>query len=102
MCCFHFICSEMKKKTLTRFPSMYQNKLQEEGVQDVVNMNIVKSEPFGDLVDQDFSQFDEINYQDPHCHIENDGTSGVEYLNDSEDTETKLLQFPAYVTNISR
>ena len=30
---------------------MYQNKLQEEGVQDVVNMNIVKSEPFGDLVD---------------------------------------------------
>ena len=51
MCCFHFICSEMKKKTLTRFPSMYQNKLQEEGVQDVVNMNIVKSEPFGDLVD---------------------------------------------------
>ena len=30
---------------------MYQNKLQEEGVQDVVNMNKVKSEPFGDLVD---------------------------------------------------
>ena len=65
-------------------------------------MNKVKSEHFGDLVDQDFSQSDEINNQDPHCHIENDGTSGVEYPNDSEDTETKLLQFPAYVTNISR
>ena len=31
---------------------MYQNKLQEQGVQDVVNINKVKFEPHDDLVDR--------------------------------------------------
>ena len=36
---------------------MYQNNLQEERVQDVVNVNKIKSDPFGDLTDQNFLQF---------------------------------------------
>ena len=55
-------------------------------------MNKIKFEPYGDLVDQAFSQFNEnlINNQDPHSQIENDETSGAGYCNanDSEDTET--------------
>ena len=36
---------------------MYQNKLQKKGVQDIVSTNKIKFEPYGDLVDQFFSQF---------------------------------------------
>ena len=59
-----FIRSEMK--SFSGFPPMYQNKLQEEGVQDIVNINKMKFEPYGDLVDQAFSQFNKnlINNQD--------------------------------------
>ena len=47
-------------------------------VQDVVNMNKMKFEPCGNLVDQAFSQFIEnlINNQDPHSQIENDENQG--------------------------
>ena len=38
---------------------MYQNKLQEKGVQDVVHRNKIKFEPNDDLVDQAFSEFNE-------------------------------------------
>ena len=76
---------------------MYQNKLQEQGVQDVANINKITFEPHGDLVDQVFSQFNEalINNQDLHRQTENDETPGKEYSNEnnSEDPETKLLQF---------
>ena len=30
---------------------MYQSELQKQGVQDAVNMNEIKFEPYGDLVD---------------------------------------------------
>ena len=55
---------------------MYQIKLQEEGVQDVANINQVKLEPNGDLVDQAFLQFNKnlINNQDTQSQIENDET----------------------------
>ena len=76
-------------------PQLYQNKLQEQGVQDVVNRNKIKFEPYGDLVDQFFSQFNEnlINNQDPHSQIENDEIPEVEYPNenDSEDTERNKI-----------
>ena len=56
-------------------------------------MNKTKLEPYGDLGDQAFSQFNEnsINNQDPHSQIENEETPDAEYSNenDSEDTETK-------------
>ena len=47
-------------------------------VQDVVNMNKMKFEPCGNLVDQAFSQFIEnlINNQDPQSQIENDENQG--------------------------
>ena len=71
---------------------MYQNKLQEQRVQDAVNRKKIKFEPYGDLVHQGFSQFNEnsINNQDPQSHIENNETPGGKYANeiDSEDTET--------------
>ena len=43
-----------EKEPLSGFPPMYQNKLQEQGVQDVVNINKIKFEPYGDLVKQAF------------------------------------------------
>ena len=52
---FHLFRDE--KELLSSFSPMYQNKLQEEeeeGVQNVVNINKVKFEPHGDLVYQAF------------------------------------------------
>ena len=46
------------KELLSGFPPIYQKKLLEEGVQDIVNINKRKFEPYDDLVDQAFSQFD--------------------------------------------
>ena len=79
-----------------------QNKLQEQGVQDVVNRNKIK---FGYLLDQAFSQFNEnsINNQDPHSQIENDEIPGTEYPNenDLEDTETnKTSAIPNFMPQI--
>ena len=93
---------------LSGFPPLYQNKLQEQGVQDVVNRNKIKFEPYSGLVDQAFSQFNEnsINNQDPHSQIENDETPEAEYLNenDSEDTEiNKTSAIPNfYAKSITR
>ena len=81
-----------EKQLLSGCPPLYQNKLQEQGVQDVVNKNKIKFEPYGDLLHQAFSQVNEnsINNQDPHSQIQNDEKPGAEYPNenDSEDTET--------------
>ena len=59
-------------------------------MKDVVNRKKIKFEPYGDLVDQYFSQFNEnsINNQDSHSQIENDETARAEIPseNDSEDT----------------
>ena len=80
-----------ENELLSDCPPLYQYKMQEQGVQDVVTGNKIKFEPYGDLVDQAFSQFNEnsINNQDSHSQIENDETPGAEYPNenDSEDTE---------------
>ena len=46
-----------EKQLLSGCPPLFQNKLQEQGVQDVVNRNRTKFEPYRDLVDQTFSQF---------------------------------------------
>ena len=54
----------------------YQNRQQKEQVQDVINISKMKFEPYGDLDDQAFVQFNEnlINNQDPHSQIENHET----------------------------
>ena len=94
-----------KKQLLSGCPPSCQNKLQEQGVQDAVNRSKIKFEPYGDLVDLAFSQFNEnsINNQDPHSQIENDGTTGAEYSNEnsSEDTETnKTSAIPDFMPQI--
>ena len=68
---------------------MYQNKLQEKGIQDVVNINKMEFEPYDDLVDQVFLQFNanSINNQETHSQIENDETPGAEYSNESDSEE---------------
>ena len=75
---------------------MYQ-----KGVQDVVNINKIKSEPHGNLIDQSFSQFDEtmIYKQDSNDKIENDETPEVEYCNEngSEDAETNQAATPIFM-----
>ena len=40
-----------EKELLQGFPPLYQNKLQKQGVQDVVNISKIKSEWYSDLVD---------------------------------------------------
>ena len=78
-----------EKKFLSGSPPMYQNKPQEEGAQDVVNINKIKYVLYGDLIDQAFLQFNEnlINKQDPHSQIENDVILGAEYFNESASEE---------------
>ena len=89
-----------EKELLSGFPPLYQNKLQEQGVRDVVNTKKIKFvEPHGDFVDQAYSEFNEtlINNQDPQSQTENDETPGAEYSNESysENREqTKLQQLP--------
>ena len=41
-----------EKELLSGFPPIYENKLQNEGVQDFVNINKMKFEPYDDLADQ--------------------------------------------------
>ena len=71
---------------------LYQNKLQKQGVHDVVKRN-KKFESYRDLVDQVFVlnlMRTQIIIKDPHRQIENDKIPEAEYPNenDSEDTET--------------
>ena len=72
-----------EQQLLSGCPPLYQNKLQEQGVQDFVSRNKKKFEPCSDLVDQVFSQFNEnsINNQDPHNEIEDDEILEAEYPN---------------------
>ena len=81
-----------KKELLSGFPPLHQNKLQEQGLQDVVNANKIKFEPYGGLVDEAYSKFNEIllNNQDPQSQIENDEILEAEYSNGSysDDRET--------------
>ena len=94
-----------EKQLLSGCLPLYQNKLQEQGVQDVANSNKIKFEPYGDLVDQVFSQFNEnsINNQNPHTQTENYETPEVEYPNenDSEETETnKTSAIPHFMSQV--
>ena len=90
VCCHHLVLLLLpfrdEVEFLSVFPPMYQNKLQEEGVQDFVNINKMKYEPYHDLVGQPFLQFNEnlINNQDSHSQIENYETPGEEYPNESD------------------
>ena len=71
---------------MSGFPWIYHNKLQEEKVQDVVNISKMELEPYGDLVNQVFSKFNEnlINNQDRHNQNEKDETPVKEYSNERD------------------
>ena len=94
-----------KKESLSDFAPFHQNKLQEQEVQDVVNINKIKSEPYDDFVDEAYSKFNEtlMKNQDPHSQTENDEIPGVKhsYENDSEDTETvETFAIPNFMPKI--
>ena len=80
------------KELLSGFPPLYQNKLRKQEVQALINMNKIKLQPNGDLVDQVFCQFSEKSFtnQDSQSLTENDEAPGAEYPNenDSEDKKT--------------
>ena len=88
---------------LSGFLPIYQNKLQKEGAWHSVNINKMKFEPYGELVDSAFSQFNEnlINNQDPDSQIKNDETSGTKYPNGS-DTEKGGTNKTFAIPNFSR
>ena len=96
-----------EKELLPGLPPLYQNKLQEQGAQDIVNINKIKFEPYCDLVDEVNSRLSEtlINNQDTHSQIENDEIPGAEYPNDndSEDTEiNKTSTIPTFKPMVIR
>ena len=82
---------------LSGFPPLHQNKLQEQGVQDVVNANKIKFEPYGGLVDEAYSKFNEIllNNQDPQSQFENDEILEAEYSNGSYSDDREINEAPA-------
>ena len=45
-----------EKELLSGFPPFYQNKLEEQVFQDVVNINKLKFEPYCNLVDETFTE----------------------------------------------
>ena len=73
---FWFFPIKDEKGFLSSCPLLFQINLQEKGDQVVLNTNKKKSEPYGDSVDQVFSQFNEnlTKNQDPHSPTENDET----------------------------
>ena len=81
-----------EKELLSDCPLLYQNKLQEQRIQEVANMNKIMFKPYSDLVDQTFSDFNEtlINIQDPYSKIQSYKTPRAEYNNgnNSEGMET--------------
>ena len=97
-----------EKELLSGFPPLYQNKLQEQGFLDVVNMNKIKFELYGDLVDQVYSKSNEtlISNQNPQSQIENDETLGAEYSNESysenRETNKALSNCRLYTKKIPR
>ena len=82
---------------LSGLPPFYQDKLQEQGVQDIVSNNKIKSESYGDLVDKEYSGLNEtlINNQEPHSQIENDEISGAEFPNDNDSEGTEINKISA-------
>ena len=48
-----------KKELLSGLPPLYKNKLQEQGVQDIVSNKEIKFEPYGGLVDEVYSRLSE-------------------------------------------
>ena len=81
------------EKFLSGFPPLYQNKLQKEGFQDVVNINKSKFEPYGNLVGQAFLKLNDnlISNQYPHSQIENDETPMK--MIQKKERQVKLLDF---------
>ena len=69
-----------------------------------INRNKIKFEPYSDLVNQAFSQFNgnSINNQDPHSLIKNDETPRAECHNenDSENTETNKNTIPNFMPQV--
>ena len=87
----------LKPKSVFEKKNMRRTRSQEQGVEDDVNRNKIKFEPYGDLVDQGFSQFNKnsINNQEPHNQIENDETLGAEYPNENDSESTKINKISA-------
>ena len=89
MCSFFYPFID-EKELLSGFQPLCQNKLGEQGVQAVLNMNKIEFESYGDLPDQTFSQFNKnsMTNQDLYSQVENDETPRAECPNenDSEDT----------------
>ena len=69
---------------------LYQNKLLEPGVQTVANSNKIKSEPFGNLVDDSYSRYNAnmLDNQDPFG-LTFDETGKAVYSNDQDDENTE-------------
>ena len=68
-------------------------------------MSKTKFEPYGDSVDQAFSQFNvnSISNQDPHSQIQNDEAPGTEYCNENESEDTqanKISTVPSFIPEI--
>ena len=75
-----------EKQFLSGGSPLYQNKLHEQGIQGVINRTKIKFEPYGDLVNQAFSEFNEnsINNHDPHNETENDESQEAEYPSEND------------------
>lgn len=60
-----------ENELLSGTPPLYQNKLLEIDAQGIVNNNKVKFEPYGDLVDESYTRYNEdlINSQDLYGQI---------------------------------
>ena len=75
-----------------------------EGVQDSVNINKMKFESYGELVDQAFSQFNEnlISNQYPHSQTKNDEKEGkCPNENNTEEGETnRTSSIPNFMPQI--
>ena len=73
------------------YPSSYQNKRLEPGVQIVVNSNKIKFKPNGGLLDEAYSRYNVnmLDNQDPIVQIENTEKREAVYSNDQHDENTE-------------
>ena len=86
---FLFYPFRSENELLVGNPPSYQAKLLDPFILEIVNNNIQKFEPFADLVDEAFANYNEnlVNNQDAYGQIENDETQqpSFENINDNEE-----------------
>ena len=89
ICFCFFYPFRSENKLLGGTSNTYQGKFSEDDVTEIVNNNRCKFEPYAELVDEVYENFNAelVDNQDAYGQIENDETITASYNEDATETE---------------